>query len=411
MRRFVIAQTLRRIDFLILIPVIALTGFGLISIYSATQGTAMIVKFEKQILWIVLGGLSALAVVLASPRFYHYTAYFVYALSILLLILVLFFGKTVGGNAGWFGIGSYGIQPSEFAKIGTVLALARFLSDRATSLHSFRDLLTAIAIVLLPWLLIVLQPDFGTGLVYWALFIPMIIWAGAEIILLLTLLSPIIVSVISILDLWIFLAVTFLVSAVFYLMKRNIGVALLFLALNLACGFAVQYMYEHLPEYQKARISVFLDPSRSPQSAGWNIIQSKVAIGSGGITGQGYLQGSQTQLRFVPEQWTDFIFCVPAEEFGFIGAIAIIALFSVVSFRGLQLARSMQSRFSSLMMIGLIAIIVVHVFTNIGMATGLLPVVGIPLPFLSYGGSSYITSMIGVGLMLHSYAHRQEPEF
>ncbi len=406
MSRSLNAFSFRRLDLLILLPVLALVIAGLLSIFSATHNADIFVKFQKQVFWSMLGLLLMVLVLLAPPRFYHYIAYLSYAVALVLLILVLIFGKTIGGNAGWFGIGGYGIQPSEFAKVTTILALARFLSDSTTSMHSFRDLAKAIAIVGVPWLLIFLQPDFGTGLIFWGIFLAMIFWAGAEMVLLLTLLSPVLVAVLSIIGIWYFLVAAFIVSALFYIMKRNLGVALMFLALNLSIGFGVQYTYSHLPDYQKSRIAVFIDPTEAPLSAGWNVIQSKVAIGSGGMTGRGYLQGSQTQLRFVPEQWTDFIFCVPAEEFGFLGGMTILLLFMLLLFRGLRIARSIEFRFSSLTVIGITALLLLHVFINIGMTLGLLPVIGIPLPFMSYGGSFFLTGMLAVGILLHAWMTR-----
>lgn len=397
-----LSDQLRRIDLGILLPVLLLIGAGLLSLYSATHDAAIFVKFQKQIFWTALGLLSVILILLAPPRFFHYSAYLVYGAALILLVLVLLFGKSIAGSAGWFGIGSYGIQPSEFAKVATIIALARFLSDSTTSMSSFTDLIKAIGIVALPWALIVLQPDFGTGLVYWAIFLAMIFWAGAEMVLLLTLLSPVLVIVLSIISIWYFLAAAFVVSALFYIFKRNLGIALIFLAINLSIGFGVQYLYEHLPAYQKARIAVYFDPTEAPLSAGWNVIQSKVAIGSGGLTGRGYLQGSQTQLRFVPEQWTDFIFCVPAEEFGFIGGSLILVFFALLLFRGIILARQIEFRFSSLVVIGITAMLLFHVFINIGMTVGLIPVIGIPLPFMSYGGSFFLTVMFAVGIMLHA---------
>jgi rod shape determining protein RodA len=397
-----LSETLRKIDLGVLLPVLFLVGAGLLSLYSATHDAAIFVKFQKQIFWSVLGLLAIVLILLAPPRFFHYSAYLIYGFSLILLILVLLFGKTIAGNAGWFGIGSYGIQPSEFAKVAAILALARFLSDSTTSMHSFTDLLKAIGIVALPWVLILMQPDFGTGLVYWAVFLAMIFWAGAEMLLLLTLLSPVLIVVLSIINVWYFLGAAVVVSALFYIFKRNLGVALMFLAINLSIGFGVQYFYDHLPAYQQARIAVYFDPTEAPLSAGWNVIQSKVAIGSGGLSGRGYLQGSQTQLRFVPEQWTDFIFCVPAEEFGFIGGGLILLSFTLLFLRGIVLARVIEFRFSSLAVIGITAMFLFHVFVNIGMTVGLIPVIGIPLPFMSYGGSFFLTSMFAVGIILHA---------
>ncbi len=395
----------KRIDFILLLSTLALITIGLLVLYSATHNAAVFVRFQKQVFWAVIGLISLVAMTMATPRFYHYSSYLIYGGALILLLLVLLFGKSVSGSVGWFGIGSFGIQPSEFAKVAVILALARFLSDSTTSLSSFPDLIKAVGITGVPWLLIFLQPDFGTGLIFWGVFLAMIFWAGAEMILLLTLVSPVIVAILSILNIWIFLGATILIVLTFYLLKRKIGIALLFLSLNLTVGFTVQYLYERLPEYQRERVAVFLDPTRAPKTAGYNVLQSKVAVGSGGLSGKGYLEGSQTQLRFVPEQWTDFIFCVPAEEFGFAGAAVVLALYCILFFRGVALARMVQSRFSSLMIIGIVSMMALHVFINIGMTLGLLPVVGIPLPFLSYGGSFYLTCILAIALILHTYAN------
>jgi rod shape determining protein RodA len=401
-----IAPYIRGLDWMILAPVLLLVTFGLLAIYSATHNAELIVKFQKQIFWVALGLLSMTLVLLAPPRFFHYSAYLLYAGAIALLLLVLAFGHTVSGNAGWFGIGGFGIQPSEFAKVATILALARFLSDRTTSLRSLPDIGKAIGIVALPWLLIFMQPDFGTGMVYWVVFIAMLFWSGAEMLLLIVMLSPVLVAILAIIDLWIFMLAALLVSGLYYLLRRDLGIALIFLAVNLSIGFGVQFAYEHLPAYQKARIAVFIDPSQAPLSAGWNVIQSKVAVGSGGLTGKGYLQGSQTQLRFVPEQWTDFIFCVPAEEFGFLGAGLILFLYGFLFIRGLIVAKKLDFRFSSLVVTGIIAMFAFHVFVSIGMTLGTIPVIGIPLPFMSYGGSFFLTSMVATGIILHAWMNR-----
>lgn len=406
MTRSIFTSLISKIDFVLLLATLTLITIGLLSIYSATHSSAVIVHFQKQLFWVTIGILLIFLILIAPPRFFHYSAYIIYGIAVLLLLLVLLFGKKISGNAGWFGIGSFGIQPSEFGKVATVIMLARFLSDSTTNLASMKDVAKSLGIVLIPWLLILLQPDFGTGLIYLAIFIPMIFWAGAEMFILLVLVSPLIIAIVAVFNLWLFLAATIVIVSVFYFLHRNIGVALLFLVVNLSIGFTTDYFYDHIPEYQKKRIAVFLDPTKDPQAAGYNVIQSKVAIGSGGITGKGYLKGSQTQLRFIPEQWTDFIYCVPTEEFGFLGGSFVIFLYGLVVFRGLKISFEHESRFASAACLGIVATFVVHIFVNVGMTMGMLPVIGIPLPFMSYGGSSFLTSAIMVGILLHSYSYR-----
>ncbi len=403
-------RLIARIDVSLLLSVTALAVIGLASIYSVTHGTELAVRFQKQAFWTALGGLIFLLIMFAPQRFFHYSAWHFYIAAIIPLILVLFVGKTVAGNKGWFGIGGFGIQPSEFAKVATLLALARFVADSRTSLRSFGDLSKAFGLVALPWILVFIQPDFGTGMVYWAVFLFMIFWGGADMVILMTLVSPVITAVLSVLDLWLFLAFVAAISAMFYILRRNLGIALLFIVLNLVVGFTVQFLYDRLPDYQKDRIAVYLDPSSDPRASGYNVVQSKVAVGAGGLTGSGYLQGSQTQLRFVPEQSTDFIFSVPAEEFGFVGAAVILLLYGTIVFRGIRIARSSVFRFNGILAVGITSMFGFHIFVNIGMVLGLLPVVGLPLPFMSYGGSFLLTSMAGAGLLQHIHSANAQTE-
>ncbi|NOY05728.1 MAG: rod shape-determining protein RodA [Chlorobi bacterium] len=404
------ASIVGQVDVLILFPALLLLAIGLASIYSATLSIPNQSFFERQVIWALMGIAIALVIILSPPRSIYYSAYIWYWLAIAALLIVLIAGKTVGGNAGWLRIGSFGIQPSEFGKVATVMALARFLSDSNTRLNDLRDIGKALGLLLLPWILIALQPDFGTGLVYLIIFIPVMFWAGAEMFLIIFLLSPVIVGILAVIGLYPFLIAAVLLVVVFYLLHRDLGISLFVLVLNLSVGFGTQYFYNALPEYQRERIAVFLDPTRDPLSAGYNVIQSKVAIGSGGWFGKGFLHGTQTQLRFIPEQWTDFIFCVPAEEFGFIGAVLVIVLFLIIITRGFYLASQCDSPFTSILVIGMVSILLAHVFINIGMTLGLLPVIGIPLPLMSYGGSSLLSTMIILGILLHSnlYKHRSE---
>jgi rod shape determining protein RodA len=196
--------------------------------------------------------------------------------------------------------------------------------------------------------------------------------------------------------------------AVLLMFREHRFAAAIVLGLNIVIGVFVQVVYEKLPLYQQKRIATFMDPNNDPLGAGYNVIQAKVAIGSGGLFGKGFLQGTQTQLNFIPKQWTDFIFCVPGEEFGFLGAIVILGLFGILLFHGIRLAYSVKNRFGSIVAMGITAFFAFHMFINIGMSLGLMPVIGIPLPFLSYGGSSLISYMIMAGLLMNVYANRKE---
>jgi rod shape determining protein RodA len=205
-----------------------------------------------------------------------------------------------------------------------------------------------------------------------------------------------------------FLIVVVVFGVLLYITKENRIVAAVMFSATVMLGVSVQFIYERLKPYQQKRIATFLDPAADPLGAGYNILQSKVAIGSGGLFGKGFLHGSQTQLNFIPEQWTDFIFCVPGEEFGFAGAATLLLLFMALLMRGVSIASAVKNPFGSLVAIGLTAIFATHITVNVGMALGLMPVIGVPLPFLSYGGSALLASMIMAGLFMNLYANRKE---
>jgi rod shape determining protein RodA len=326
----------------------------------------------------------------------------------ILLLFVLARGKTVSGATSWFGFGVIGGQPSEFAKLTTVLAFAAYLSKPTTEIESTKGLLTTTALLLLPITLIVLQPDVGTAVVFCAMFPAILYWAGASVFTAIAIISPVIVAAAALVNTTSFIVAIIGVLVILLLLKRDFFTSTVVFSGSVVVGVAVQYLYRRLPLYQQKRIATFLSPDVDPLGAGYNALQAKVAIGSGGLFGKGFLRGTQTQLRFIPAQWTDFIFCVPGEEFGFFGAILVLLLFAFLLFRGVRIASMAKNRFSSLIAIGITSIFATHVFINIGMSLGLTPVIGIPLPFLSYGGSSLITSMIMAGLLLNTYATRKE---
>jgi len=219
---------------------------------------------------------------------------------------------------------------------------------------------------------------------------------------------PILVAGGALLGTTAFLLASLAGAGILYYFRENRFAAIVAFGITLAIGLSVQIVYDHLPNYQQKRISTFLNPEADLLGAGYNVVQSKIAIGSGGFFGKGYLKGTQTQLNYIPEQWTDFIFCVPGEEFGFIGASIIIFLFFVLFLHGIRIASVSRNRFSSLSAIGITAVLATHASINMGMAMGIMPVIGLPLPFLSYGGSALVADMLGVGLLMNFYANRKE---
>jgi rod shape determining protein RodA len=396
-------------DRTIFLCVVALAAAGLLSIYSATYDAYEGRDFFRQLLWFGVGFTAMLAMIVLPLRWLQRNALRIFAASLSLLVLVLIMGKRVYGSQSWLGFAGLGIQPSEFVKITTMLALASYLSRSDVKATNLQDLVKTSAIVAVPIALIMLQPDFGTSLTFLAMFIPVLYWAGASKFLIIIIIAPAFVAAASIFGTTPFLIVLLLLGIGLYLLRaENQFLATLVFGVNVVIGFFVQIMYDKLPMYQQKRISTFLDPNNDPLGAGYNVIQAKVAIGSGGLWGKGFMRGTQTQLSFIPKQWTDFIFCVPGEEFGFIGGLVVLGLFAVLLFHGVRLASIAKNRFGSLLAIGFTSLFAFHVFVNIGMSVGLMPVIGIPLPFLSYGGSSLVSYMMVAGLMMNVYANRKE---
>lgn len=397
-----------QVDWKLLFLTVALVGFGLVSIYSATYDAGASENFSKQIVFAVIGLLAMVGMMLIPFRTLQLLTYVLYGGSILLLAGVLVGGKTVSGSTSWFTVGPVSLQPSEFVKLTAVLAIASFLSRINVDLDRFKDLACTFALALLPVFLILLQPDLGTALVFILMIIPIVYWSGASSFTVIAILSPGIAGLAALFGLTPFLISIALILAALWVSKRNRFIAAIAFSVTVLVGVSVQYIYQSLPTYQQRRINAFLDPNTDPLGGGYNVIQSTVAIGSGGLWGKGYLRGTQTQLNFIPEQWTDFIFCVPGEEFGFVGAFVVLFFLILVLFRGVRIASIVKNHYASIAAVGVTAILGVHIVINVGMSVGLLPVIGIPLPFLSYGGSALISNMMMVGLLMNFYANRKE---
>jgi len=396
------------VDYRTALIMFALVVIGVVSIYSATYDAHASEISYRQILWVAGGTVLFFVMMFLPYRFLQFISYPSYFISILMLVSVLLLGKTVSGSTSWFNLGTLRLQPSELTKITTILALSTYLSRSDVSLQNFKHLAIASGIILVPVALILKQPDTGTALVYLGMFFPVLYWGGASKFTLLAVIAPVVAVVAALFGTTPFLIVVVVMGVLLYVTKENrIAASAAFSAMVLA-GISMQFIYDRLKSYQQKRIATFLDPNADPLGAGYNILQSKVAIGSGGLLGKGYLHGTQTQLNFIPEQWTDFIFCVPGEEFGFLGAATVLGLFLALLVRGVQIASTVKTPFGSFVAIGITAIFATHICMNIGMALGLLPVVGVPLPFLSYGGSALLTNMAMVGILMNLYANRKE---
>jgi rod shape determining protein RodA len=446
---------------------------GWFNIYAAvyneehTRILDMSQRYGKQFVWIIATLVIAVFVVVTDTRFYFFFSYFIYGGLIFLLILVLFIGVNINGARSWFAIGSLNLQPTEFAKFGTALALAAYLNRRKNDLKKLPVFLTASAIFLLPALLIILQPDMGSAVVYFALFLvlyregmsPYVFISGVLMVVLffftlifnnlylsagliilaflaawfairkwkLLLLGALIlilsIVLIALVNKLIFKSMSderiLFVSAIlsgaaysfYFYNKRAFQVLIIYLFLIGSLTFvnSVDFTFNRLLKpHQKERVEILLGTKSDLHGTGYNVNQSIISIGSGGFAGKGYLKGTQTKFKFVPAQSTDFIFCTVGEEWGFTGSLIVITLYVILLLRLIILAERQRSDFSRIYGYGVISILFVHFFINIGMASGLLPVIGIPLPFFSYGGSALWGFTILLFIFLRLDASRTE---
>jgi rod shape determining protein RodA len=396
-------------DYRALLICLCLVAVGLLSVYSATYDVGAAAAFDKQLVWAGIGFAALVFAALFPLKTLQRISLPLYIATLGVLLVILLIGHTVAGSKSWLGIAKgFGGQPSEFAKVTTVLALAALLARTAISLSNPRHLMLAIGIVALPMGLILGEPDLGTSVVFFLMLLPVLYWAGASNFVLAAILAPLIAAAGALFGTLVLLVSLMISGALLYATRQNRFAVAVAFAMTLAVGLSVQAVYERLPAYQQKRISTFLNPGSEQKGAGYNVYQSKVAIGSGGFFGKGYLQGTQTQLNFIPEQWTDFIFCVPGEEFGFVGASIVIGLFTGLLLHGVRVAGMSKNKFASAASIGITGVFGVHILINVGMSMGLLPVIGIPLPFLSYGGSALVANMAMVGLLMNFYSNRKE---
>jgi rod shape determining protein RodA len=385
---------------------LALSIFGVLMVYSAGQTDVPTVAaraWRSQIVWLALALGTAYLASRASVRLIEWLAWPAYAFSLLLLVVTLVFGSGAGTAAsvkGWLTIGGVRLgQPAELAKITVVLALARVLADRREPPKSLVDVWKPALVVGAPWLLIMAQPDLGTGIAFIGIFFGMLFWSGVSIPLLILLASPAVSLILAfsgrVWGAWFLLLLALVIWYKPYLME---GVSLMLA--NLVTGVIAPKLWEALAPYQRHRLLVFLDPSIDPRASGWHVIQSQVAIGSGGLLGKGFTDGTQKRLAFLPAQHTDFIFSVVGEELGFIGVTLALSLFLLLLLRVVRIAERANESFSSLVAFGLATGWLVHVIVNIGMTLNLMPITGIPLPFFSYGGSFMLASWIAVGILV-----------
>lgn len=370
-------KLLRNFDYILLAAIAALLVFGLVAVYSATRGLTGASPFHfviRQGVAALVGFVALIFVLRVDYRHLVRLARLPYSVTLVLLAAVFVFGRTTGGAGRWLGVGNFSVQPAELAKISLILMLSSVLVDEE-EVQEWRGVMRALLYMLPPVVLVLLQPDLGTAITLAGITVGMLFFAGARLGHLLTLivagLAGVIGAIVASMNGWISL----------------------------------------LKPYQINRLIVFLDPYRYQHDEGWNVIQSMIAIGSGSFFGKGLFGGSQTQLNFLPARHTDFIFSVIGEEFGFVGGLIVLSLFCVVLWRGGRILLAAKDKVGSLIVAGVLSFWFVHVLINIGMTLGVMPVTGLPLPLLSYGGTSVMVTLVSIGLVLNVGLRRQKIQF
>jgi rod shape determining protein RodA len=400
-------DTLRRkLDWTLLLSLAGLLVLGWLALSSASASQSVDYA-GRQLVWLLIGLPVLLICALTPPALWFALSWLLYFGSLLLLLAVKLAGAMGMGAERWIELGGLRFQPSELGKIALVLALARLLSDNRIDLSRPRTIFLALGVAALPMAFVLVQPDLGTALAYAFVTYPLLIRAGLPFSWMLFLVAPLLAAAAS-LNIFVLLLFILLLAALLYASEAGIGTMAGVLSLSAGIGFALPQLWNLLKPYQQQRILVFLDPEADPLGAGYQIIQSKVAIGSGGLWGKGYLEGSQTQLAFLPEHHTDFIFAVLAEEFGLLGAALLLLFYGALLLRALHVGLRHRSSFCGLAMTGFASLLFFHVLVNIGMTLGVMPVTGLPLPFLSYGGSFLWTCLAILGLLLNFSWHRRD---
>jgi rod shape determining protein RodA len=368
----------------------------------------------RQLLFIVTSGILISAILIIDRQFYETFAYIIYGAILFLLLLVPIIGKEVGGNRAWLGIGSFGVQPSEFAKFATVLAVSKFIGSIGFKMDNMRNQLALFALIGAPMFLILLQKDTGTALVF-TIFVIVFFREGMSPFLILLGLGAAVIFVLTLLvdnKIYLYVGILVMLGAVIMMgrkkLKRIVMLTVVAVAIALMITSVDYIVSDVLKPHQQNRVKALINPDADPLGFGWNVTQSKIAIGSGGFFGKGFLQGTQTKFDFVPEQSTDFIFCTIGEEHGWLGSLFIISLFLGLLLRIVFLAERQKNKFARVYGWSVACIFFFHFAVNIGMTIGLFPVIGIPLPFFSYGGSSLWGFTILLFIFLKLDAHRMQ---
>ncbi len=422
-----------RIDYLLVITVTILVFLGILMIYSSGFDPIDKVNnglFKKQLVWFIIGFVLMISVSFINYKWFGDHSLYIYIFILLVLILTTIFGHPIRNTRAWINFKFFSVQPSEFMKLGLVIILAKYLELREREIKNLRELLIPSLLTIIPVFVIIMQPDFGTALVFIPILFAMLFVGGADVLHLISIIviaaialivpmvltyrewvgaesSNIVLDFFKDVDLLLtvsgilfVIALTAYILHFFFIKKiyRKVYIPSIVLSLGLFFSIGIQ---NFLKAYQKKRILVFLNPDLDPYGSGYNVIQSKIAVGSGGFLGKGFLKGSQSQLGFLPEKTSDFIFSVVAEEWGFIGALVLIIFLAIIVFRGIQIAFESKDKFGALLASGIVALFFFHIFINIGMGLGIMPVTGLPLIFVSYGDSNLALSMISIGILIN----------
>jgi rod shape determining protein RodA len=384
--------------------VLGLSAFGVAMIYSAGQvdapNTVVADIWRMQLTWLALSVAGLFVVMRIQVRWLEWLAVPAYVAGVLILVATLFIGTGAGTAAGtksWIRIGGVGIQPAQFANVATILMLGRVMGSWRDAPSSLIALWKPIAIAAVPMLLVLRQPDLGTAMVFGGVLLASLFWAGTPPGLLFLLISPMIAQILGGSNV-LFAIYMLSLLAFLYFYRLPLGESIAVVAVNLAAATIALPLWNSLEDYQRNRFLVFRDPYIDPRGAGYQHIQSRIAIGSGGLFGKGFTEGSQKRLAFLPEQHTDFIYAVVGEELGFLGAAAVVVAFGVVLWRLSAIAERQSDPFAGIVVFGILGAWFTHILVNVGMTIGVMPITGIPLPFLSYGGSFLLATFVALGI-------------
>jgi rod shape determining protein RodA len=408
-----------RLDWMLLLVYIILVSFGILNVYSATFSETSGGLFDltqaigKQVFFLIFSMFIGIIILSINSKFFEQFALLGYFISILLLVGLFVFGKTVSGATSWYNIGGLSFQPSELAKVTTALIIASLMSKFQSDIKTPRTLFKIGAYIILPFLLIIFQPDPGSALVFGAFFFPLFREGlnYSYLIIFLSVLSLFFITLSFPFGLVVGIIIMIIVLFYFIFKKLNpkikIWPFLIFLVISIGFSFSVDYIFDNIfQQRHRDRINIVLGKEIDTQGVGYNINQSKIAIGSGGLKGKGFLEGTQTKGDFVPAQHTDYIFSTIGEEWGFSGSFFLIFLFCILVFRIILQAEKQTNKFRRIYSYGIAGLIFIHFFINIGMSLGMVPTIGIPLPFISYGGSSILAFSIMIFIHLNFDANR-----